>query len=297
MDYQIDKIAVLQYLKLPKTFDWDWVDQELGFDKVFAFVPEDIYEEISQSADDDQKEIFRLLTKAAVHYAFVLDIPRMKVQISNFGVDQPNQEKMKTAPWWDVRDLGLKYLKTADQSLSKALTLISKNPTLAAQIPFFENSNPFISTPAAFQSIYSINDSPEVYLMLLPLLKRAMQIFLQAKIKPCLISDLETNPELKELLSSALAFYALYYAAEMPSFTFLNNAVVIQYEELPWQKSMILSENYRLRAGQTFLKLAEENISQIISFIKANPTDFPCYTSTDFVRPIAEARKSGLYLL
>lgn len=297
MYYQIDKITLPNYLKLPKTFDWNWVDQELGFDKVFAFVPESIYETISQSDEEDQKEIFRLLTKAAVHYAFVLDIPRIKVQVSNFGVDQPNQEKMKTAPWWDVRDLGLKYLKTADQSLSKVLTLISKNAELSAQIPFFENSNPFISTPAEFQSIYSINDSPEVYLMLLPLLKRAMQIFLNTKIKPCLISDLETNTELKELLSSALAFYALYYASEMPSFTFLNNAIVIQYEELPWQKSLILSENYRMRAGQTFLKLAEENVSQIISFIKANPTDFPCYTSIDFVRPIAEARKSGLYLL
>lgn len=297
MDYQIDKVAVLEYLKLPKTFDWSWVDQELGFDKVFSFVPEDIYELISASTDDDQKEIFRLLTKAAVHYAFVLDIPRIKVQISNYGVDQPNQDKTKPAPWWDVRDLGLKYLKTADQSLSKALSLISKNSTLADQIPFFENSNPFISTPAQFEAIYSINNSPEVYLMLLPLLKRAMQIFLQAKIKPCLVSDLEANPEIKELLSSALAFYALYYAADLPSFTFLNNAVVIQYEELPWQKSMILSENYRARAGQTFLKLAEENVSQIISFIKASPTDFPCYTSTDFVRPIATARKSGLYLL
>jgi hypothetical protein len=297
MDYQIPKAQLNNYLKLPKTFDWDWVDQEPGFDKVFKFVPQEVYAQLKASADTELQEIFRLLTKAAVHYAFILDIPRIKVQISNYGIDQPSQEKTRAAPWWDVRDLGLRYLKTADQSLSKALSHIAGLPEIKEEVPLFDQSNGFIATPEQFERIYSINESPEVYLMLVPLLQRAMQTFINSKLKPCAIADLQENEALKELITSALAFYALHYAAKLPTFTFLNNSVVIQYEELPWQKSMVISETARERVGHNFLNLAEENVSQIIAYIKDNATDFPCYTPTEPAVLDPVKKRSGLYLL
>ena len=68
-------IELKNYLILPKTFDCGLVDQELGFRKIFEVVPEEIYLEIKTS----QPEIFRLLTKAAVHFCFVFNIPKINI--------------------------------------------------------------------------------------------------------------------------------------------------------------------------------------------------------------------------
>ena len=91
MEYFINENELNNYLILPKTFDWGLVDQELGFRKIFEVVPEEIYLEIKTS----QPEIFRLLTKAAVHFCFVFNIPKIKVHISSTGIEQFAQEKLK----------------------------------------------------------------------------------------------------------------------------------------------------------------------------------------------------------
>lgn len=295
MEYFITKENINNYLKIPKSFDWNWVDQELGFDKIFNIIPSEVYQAISAETDDANKEIFRLLTKAAVHYAFVLDIPRLKLQISNAGIDNVNQEKLKPANYYDVRDLGLKYLKTADQCFSKAITLL-KGSTFEDAIPFFSKTNGIISTPAEFNAIYSINNSPEVFLQLLPLLKRAEENYITKQLKPCTIANITEKESATENLKTALAYYTLHYAASLPAFTLLSNAVVIQYEELPWQKSMVLSEDARNKAAHKFLDFAEENMKNLIDTIKENPTDFPCYVEEKLPDFSPIKKKSGLYL-
>lgn len=295
MEYYITKEEIKNYLILPSTFDWDLVDQELGFGKIFEIIPLDIYLQLKDATDDDRKEIFRLLTKASTHYSFILAIPKIKVHISNFGIQEFTQEKMKSSPWWDIRDLGLSLLKFADKLFSDAITKISGIDSLKSQIPFFQNVSEHISTPSEFESIYSINSSPEVFAMLQKFLKQALLLKIFEKIKPECIDQIKANPELYSFLKDANVFYALYYASLLPSFIFLQNAVVIQYEELPWQKSKVLDDDAKILSGYNFLKLGDESLKMVIDYIKSHLTDFPCY-----VEPVAEikpqARDSGLYL-
>lgn len=291
MDYEISKERLRDFIKLPKTFDWDWVDQELGFRKIFSFVPKETYAKLPKDG-----EIYRLLTKAAVHYAIVLDFPRAKVQLSNYGIDQPNQDKTKPAPWWDVRDLGLKYLKTADACLSDALSLLYGDG-LKDEVPFFAESGTLIATPEAFNSIYNINSSPEVFRMMVPLMKRAMDTFIFSKILPCSISDISADPELSRLLKNAVANFALHLASEMPNFTLTNSSVVVQYEELPWQKSVVLSNEQRMGAARTFRYAADEALNSVLAYIAANTAKFPCYTTAPVSTYDPVKKRSGLYLL
>ena len=295
MEYYITKEDIKNYLILPSTFDWDLVDQELGFGKIFEIIPLDVYLQLKIATDDDSKEIFRLLTKASTHYSFILAIPKIKVHISNFGIQEFTQEKMKSSPWWDIRDLGLSLLKFADKLFSDAISKISGIDALKSQIPFFQNVSEYISTPSEFESIYSINSSPEVFAMLQKFLKQALLLKIFEKIKPECIAQIKANPELYSFLKDANVFYALYYASLLPSFVFLQNAIVIQYEELPWQKSKVLDPQAKMLSGHNFLKLGDESLKMVIDYIKSHLTDFPCY-----VEPVAEikpqARDSGLYL-
>lgn len=291
MEYFINKNELQDYLILPKTFDWDLIDQELGFRKIFEFIPEDIYLETRTT----KKEIFRLLTKAAVHFCFVFNIPKIKVHISSTGIEQYSQDKLKTAPWWDVRDLGLTLLKAGDNYFSDAIELISEDGELKSKIPFFEGINNYISTPSKFNQIYSINNSVEVFVLLQPYIKQAINLKVSELLdKECFDQILE-NKELKEALYSAIVFYALYYASLLPRFVFMQNAVVIQYEELPWQKSQVLDAQSKLIAGQNFLYLAENSLKIITNYIKNNQDKFPCYTKGKSAYKI-RAKQSGLYL-
>ncbi len=291
MEYFINKSELNNYLILPKNFDWDLVDQELGFRKIFEIVPEDIYLDLKSTHD----EIFRLLTKAAVHFCFVFNIPKIKVHVSSTGIEQYSQEKLKTAPWWDVRDLGLALLKAGDHYFSDAISLIADDEDIKAKLSYFENINEYISTPADFNKIYSINYSSDVFQLLQPFIKQAIDLkMLELVDKECFSHILE-NQNLSETFKSAVVFYALYYASMLPRFVFLQNAVVVQYEELPWQKSQVLDAQSKLIAGQNFLFLAENSMKMITNYIKNNKDQFPCYTKGETAYKI-RAKQSGLYL-
>jgi len=291
MEYFINQNELENYLILPQNFDWGLVDQELGFRKIFEVVPEEIYLEIETS----QPVIFRLLTKAAVHFCFVFNIPKIKVHISSTGIEQFSQDKLKTAPWWDVRDLGLALLKAGDNFFSNAIELISENEEVKSKIPFFENLNEYITTPRQFNKIYSINHSVEVFSLLQPYIKQAINLKVSELIdKECFDQILE-DKDLKEAFHAAIVFYALHYASLLPRFVFMQNAVVIQYEELPWQKSQVLDAQSKLIAGQNFLYLAENSLKVVTNFIKNNQDKFPCYTKGKSAYKI-RAKQSGLFL-
>lgn len=291
MEYKIEAVQINDYLILPSSFDWELVDQELGFKKIFKIFPEDKYLALETS----HPEIFRLLTKAAAHYAFVFAIPKIKVQISNYGIQEFTQEKMKSSAWWDVRDLGLSLLKVADACFSEAITLAGEDATLPTELDFFKNGFALIPTPAQFESIYSINNSPEVYSLLQQYLTRAMTVKIKTKLNADCLALIEANTDLKNFLKEAAGFYALYYASLMPAFVFTQNAVVVQYEELPWQKSQVLDAHAKTISGQNFLQMGDEALNIILDYIKSHLTDFPCYTepTNEF---LMQARDSGIFL-
>lgn len=289
MEQFITKEQLPGYLILPKTFDWELVDQEIGFAEILEIIPKEIYSTISE------EKIKNLLTKAGVYYSFILSIPKLKVHIQNFGIQQFDNDKLKIAPWWDVRDLGLSMLKVADKCFSDAITLISKNENIKSQIPFFSQVSEHISTPEEFEKIYSINYSPKVFLKLQKFIKKAMILLVEEKVKKDCISIIKGNNDLYPFLKDALVFYSLHYASLLPEFIFTQNAVVLQYDELPWQKSIVLDAHAKIISGQNFLKLGDESLKVISDYIKKNITDFPCYAPPTPNRKM-EARDSGIYL-
>ena len=72
MERFVTKEQLSEYLILPKNFDWELVDQEIGFAEIFDIIPKEIYNSITN------EKIKKLLTKAGVYYSFILIIVRIK---------------------------------------------------------------------------------------------------------------------------------------------------------------------------------------------------------------------------
>lgn len=297
MEYIIQDSEVRNFLYLPQNFDETLIDQEIAFiQNIFPYFPEAVVLQLQDSADENQIEIYRLINKAAIRYAFILSIPTIKVQIDNFGILEFNEDKAKQASWWNVRDLGLSFLKAADKYLSDAITKAAADPELKALIPILKNSNSIITSPEELHAVFSINYSPEVYAALIPYLNESIELYLNLKLKPCAVPELLENSFLQPLIKRAVACYAFYYASLLNQLTFLRNAVVVQYEELPWQKSVVLTEKEKEAAGARFMAIADQSIESILNYIEIHKEDFACYQEEQSTPRAIIKKKSGLYL-
>ncbi|WP_265427877.1 DUF6712 family protein [Chryseobacterium sp. YIM B08800] len=289
-----------KYIGLHKDFAFEKLEahEETAFRKnIFPYISEDIIIELKGSEDEVKKQIADLILKAGACYSVVKALPFIKVKITSFGMEKYQQEKMKNADWWDVRDIGLSLVKTADEALSDALTEIAKDSALKSRCNFFtKHSFAPIPTPEEFNSVYTINKSMDVYLNLVPLMKRVW-LALADQLKDCVVAELSTDEDLIFLLKDAIVYSSLGKALKLSQFTFITSGVVIQYEEMPWQKSLILSDVQKNNLAEEFRETASEAIGGIIKYLKNNPEKFPCYkhVTVENVPKIIE-KKSGLYL-
>jgi hypothetical protein len=289
------------YIQLPRNFDVEllYAFQETCFrTKIFPLFSEELLQQWCVSEAPQEQALYQLIAKAAAGYTFLLAIPRLKLHLNNFGIDQVQQEKSKTAPWWDIRDYGLSLVKTSDQALSNAIDLAMKNSIIKAKVKFFETyAGQHIKTPAAFNSIYNINHSVDVYQLMVPIMQRCWLLKIAPLLGPCATTELEAYPEVYDFLKQSLVYFSLYEASNLGHFCFLTSSVVVQYDELPWQKSLILSPQERYATAQNMQKLAGELILAALLLVKNNPEKLPCFkTAKAPSGSSAIAKKSGLYL-
>lgn len=300
-EHELTQEDFKKYVGLPKNFGLDVINphQETAFrKKIFPYVSSEFLSELKSSDKEGEKSISILIYKAAACYAVVVAIPFIKSKIKSWGIVTNEGDKSKPADWWDIRDMALTLVKIADECLSDALTAISKDDILKSKCDFYKNfSYSPIPNPDEFNKVYSINKSMDVYNLMVPIMQRIWMFSISSKIKDCAVQELENKIELFSLLKDSLVYYSLGHALNLSQFTFISSGVAVQYEELPWQKSVIVPETEKNKLEKSFLKIANDSFGKILEFIKENPEDFPCYKPKDIQvgREIIE-KKSGLYL-
>lgn len=208
-----------------------------------------------------------------------LDIPKIKVHISNTGINQFDQNKTKTAPWWDVRDLGLSWLKKADFYLINSLKSLGQKAETKDKLDFFKNSFPLIDF-WQFSSYFNLNNSADAYSIISKLLNEALNDF-KIIFEKCSVQDFLKNDKLKSLITDYTVNHALLLALDSPLLIFLNSGIAIQYEELPWQKSVIATPEYLSILREKYRKSMDANLKHIYDFLNLNKKDFECWSKED----------------
>lgn len=292
MEKIIPNNLIKELIAIPKNFDLDLIDQESGFEtKIFPFVSRSQFESLESS----NPAIYKKLARAGILFSFVLDIPRLKVYISNFGINQYDHDKARVAPWWDIRDLGLSWLKKANDNLFSALKEIEKDDVLKADNTFFQDEFELVSL-FDFQKFYGIGKSPEVYQYLSDIMREHLDLLLMS-LGTCTVEELKSDPKLKEWLQKYLKNTAICSAIYNANLLFINSGIVIQYEELPWQKSVILSPEQVYKLGEQFSKSADMYLQFIFDYMQKNASLFPCYQSQEVeFRTKIIPKKGGLFL-
>lgn len=283
MENILDENQIKELTRLPKNFDINLIDQEHGFNsKIFPYISKSAFQDLKTS----RPEVYHLLAKAGILYSFALEIPKIKVQLSNYGVVQFEQNKTRQAPWWDVRDLGLSWVKKADECLLIAFGIV---PDL-------------FSVPPAVLDI-GINDlnniypvrSLEVYVHLSNIIGRLYER-LKDLFPKCDLADFLADDFLKRRIKSYLMYSALETAVDYPGVVFLTSGFVVQYEELPWQKSLLVDGQKAEAFKKVFAKEAEYSLNMLYDYLSKHGEQFACAKADlDFKTKIV-SKKSGLFL-
>lgn len=291
MDNLLTKEEIQELVRLPNNFDIRLIDQEYGFlSKIFPIISEEVFNELKES----HSTIFKMIAKAGILYCFVLDIPKIKVHISNYGIVHFEQNKTRNANWWDIRDLGLSWVKKADLYLSAGLYQLSATQ-YKDRIPFFKTENPLVSF-WNFNNYYSLNDSVSVYEKLLPLLQKNYDKLIEL-FSPCGIDTLLEDAFLKNKLAEFVMDRTIIDAMDLPYLSFISTGIALQYEELPWQKSVVISVKDIDFIRQRHISNTGDTMKLIFNYLNAHKDKFPCIgeiKNTSGLKVVS--KKSGLYL-
>lgn len=291
MDNLLTREEIQELVRLPNNFDIRLIDQEYGFlSKIFPIISEEVFNELKES----HSTIFRMIAKAGILYCFVLDIPKIKVHISNYGIVHFEQNKTRNANWWDIRDLGLSWVKKADLYLSAGLYQLSATQ-YKDRIPFFKTENPLVSF-WNFNNYYSLNDSVSVYEKLLPLLQKNYDKLIEL-FSPCGIDALLEDAFLKNKLAEFVMDRTIIDAMDLPYLSFISTGIALQYEELPWQKSVVISVKDIDFIRQRHISNTGDTMKLIFNYLNAHKDKFPCVgeiKNTSGLKVVS--KKSGLYL-
>ena len=284
----IEENKARQMMVFPKNFDFGLIDQEYGFQqKIFQLVAEPVF----QSLETENPTAYHYLIKAGLHYAFVLDLPKIKVHLSNYGVNQYEQGTTKNANWWDVRDLAISWLKKADFYASKGVEELKGRK---ADILFYQQECPVMPYEVAQQYFGKI--SPEVYLHLCSMMQELVQELL-TQLTACSIDELMKDEALARLLRSYLYSATLTKAMEGQRLGFLTTGIVMQYEELPWQKSVVLTESQRRGVALRYAQDRDRAGQLLMNYIAQHRDQFPCLAKADTEPAVRIIKgKGGLYL-
>lgn len=239
---------------------------------------------------------YEWLKKAVANYAVAYSIPFLKVHLSNTGGNSFSDGKTQKSPWWDLRDLGLSAVGIADRALNEVMQQLYAS-SFKNEIQTFDN--PYFKSLWEFQQFYHTDISWEVFAKMKPIFEQSWQLMIAPRLHLCQLSDFENFPPIKRLIQLALAYFSLSEMILLKSFSFSKEGIFVQWEELPWQQSKLLSDGQLDKLYNEFLRRANAFLNEALALIRKerekDPTLFSCLLPTAENREIL-VKKSGIYL-
>ena len=143
-------------------------------------------------------------------------------------------------------------------------------------------------------NIYPVR-SLEVYVHLSNIIGRLYER-LKDLFPKCDLADFLADDFLKRRIKSYLMYSALETAVDYPGVVFLTSGFVVQYEELPWQKSLLVDGQKAEAFKKVFGKEAEYSLKMLYDYLSKHGEQFACAKAElDFKTKIV-SKKSGLFL-
>lgn len=238
------------------------------------------FEEIESRAEDD--EVRELLCEYSANIGLSYALPNLIINITQFGAFTNLTSKSEKAEWWQLKDLNRNLLKFGFTALDDALLLIGTNEIST-------HKDLFVSSLSQFERCFSIKNSPQTFLSLIPFLRESQEQFLKPTLGDCFDYDFDAS-QLNDI-RAALVNLALSKAATSGAFSVEANAMILRFEVLPWEKVEQIQQSALDRFKEDRYNIGMGFLTRVSQFLK----ELPCYKVKEFISEI-EKKESGLFL-
>lgn len=272
---------VLPYVKRA---DRKYIIKSIGLDQY----NEIIIHTLDPDSDNPIDQIKMLLQEASAHFAMALALPVINIQITNSGVRTTENEKSSPADWKDLRDLKRSVLETANEAMDQAFEIMEANES---SFPDWVNSNQYtvfksgiVRHTSTFQNWFDIQNSRKTFMALKPYMSEVEEQYLMSFFGQCTLDFIKANSSdpivqrVQELTQKAVVAFTISKAAVAGTFSVTQSSLVLQAEELPWERTkMELDEDKLERLRRDRETSGLEYLKKIKKILLENPTIFNCY--------------------
>lgn len=229
-----------------------------------------------------------LLEEAAAHYALLLALPIINLQVTNHGLKVTENDKSSPADWKDVRDLKRSLLETANEALDSVFEIMEENESDfqewvdSSYYTVFKSG--IVRHTKTFNSYFDIQNSRKTFLALKPYMIEVEERYINPMFGQCtldFIKTISTDPIVKrvqELTEMAVVAFTISKAAVAGTFSVTQTSLVVSSEELPWERNKMELDELKLeRLRKDRETSGLEYLKKIKKLFIDNPSIFNCY--------------------
>jgi hypothetical protein len=226
------------------------------------------------------------LRSAIANFGMYIYLPLLAVQLDSSGISVNTSENRAPANWGQIKDIRRELLRAGHESMDLLLAVLDANlsvftdyATNYSQV----NNELLVNNAVTFSKYYTIFDSRQTYLALMPIIRKVEDQYLHTFLCPELITALKGNPvdnvkAVKVALQKAIVAFTVAKVSTNGLFVFDERGLRIDFENMSDGRR----ENPSYGKSVDQLKsLAEEEINNgtqylklVTEIIEANPTDF-----------------------
>ena len=232
----------------------------------------------------EQSQALELLREASACLAVARYIPQGSLHISNAGMSVSSGENHKPAQWWQLRDLQRSLYTQGHSAIDQTLALMEST---AEAFSLWVNSPQYtvfkeLLTPqtADFNRHFPIQDSRRSFVALRPYLLEVQRQYFAPWLSQETLDRLGSGgsaqvKQARDYAQAAQVNFTIAKAAATGVFHFSSSGLTLKNEELPGDKTQMLSELALQRIVDQRIQTAQEYLKMLKQYLLEHPDAFP----------------------
>ncbi len=241
----------------------------IGVDQMNVFIDND-------SLSDIQQEAIVLAEEAMVNIALGKYVPHATVLFGDDGITISEGEHVKTAEWWQIRDLRNELYDTGYSAIDRLLLFMEENkdefPNWVSSKVYTIQKELIVSHTSEFNEWCDINNSRRVFLSFAPHLRKTRIRFIDQwlnneTVETIQASENAISQKAKTYLHAAMVSHASAMGLLSGGFIFGDTSIYMKHPDMPWDKSKGLDKENKVAMkqekeleGDEFLKLLKKHV-------------------------------------
>lgn len=199
---------------------------------------EELENEVTGTNSEIKNEAREHLRNAIANFGFFLHLPLLQVQMNSSGISVIDNEKQKTAEWWQIKDIRRVLLRSGHEAMDLLLAVLEANPSVFTDYTnnySSVNKELIVSNASLFSKYYNIFDSRQTYLALQPTIRLVEDQYIKTFLCSELITALKSTTtdkvkEVQEAIQKAIVSFTVAKISNNGLFLLNDTGLRVYYE-------------------------------------------------------------------